>query len=290
MKKILVAASMFMSLVYQVSYGQTYMKIHRNNASVLEIPINTIDSVTYSSESTLPVNSKGGISINLSHKFGFMNEQTLAIGSPVVHPMKSDTLTFSKFKYFISNVKFKNADGMYWTEGESYHLVDLAKPESLNLSFKDLPAGTYTQMEYTMGVDSARNVSGAQTGALSTTNDMYWSWKSGYIMLKAEGTYKDNKADKMFAFHLGGFSGENNIVTKRTMMFDGANILTVTKDKTSTVAVEVNPGLLWHSAPSVKDVNMIHMPGAAAKLMAIGEQGMGFFANPMYSFKVVSIK
>jgi hypothetical protein len=290
MKKILVAASMFMSLVYQVSYGQTYMKIHKNNGSTLEIPVNTIDSVTYSTISSNLVNSKGNISIDLSHKFGMMNEQTLAIGKPVVHPMKGDTMTFSKFKYFISNVKFKNADGMYWTEGESYHLVDLAKPESLNLSFKDLPAGTYTQMEYTMGVDSARNVSGAQTGALSTTNDMYWSWKSGYIMLKAEGTYLDTAKQKMFTFHLGGFSGVNNIVTKRTMVFEGATALTVTKDQTSTVGVEVNPGLLWHSAPSVKEVNMIHMPGAAAKLMALGDGGLGFFANPMYSFQVKSVK
>jgi hypothetical protein len=232
----------------------------------------------------------GSVSVELSHKFGMMNEQPLAIGTPVVHPMKKDTLTFSKFKYFISNVKFKKADGTYWTETESYHLVDLDKAESMKLIFNGLPAGTYTQMEYTMGVDSARNVSGAQTGALATTNDMYWSWKSGYIMLKAEGTYLDSAKQKMFAFHLGGFSGENNIVTKRTMTFDGANVLTITKDNKSTVAVEVNPGLLWHSAPSVKEVNMIHMPGAAAKLMALGDGGMGFFANTLYSFQVKSVK
>ena len=79
----------------------------------------------------------GTISIELSHKFGMMNEQTLAIGSPVVHPMKGDTLTFSKFKYFISNVKFKKADGTYWTESESYHIVDLATPGSLKLNFSD---------------------------------------------------------------------------------------------------------------------------------------------------------
>ena len=245
-------------------------------------------------ETTTPTpvvtSGNGAVSLELSHKFGMMNEQTLAIGTPVIHPMKNDTLTFSKFKYFISNVKFKKADGTYWTETESYHLVDLASTESLQLNFKDLPAGTYTEMEYTIGVDSARNVSGAQTGALATTNDMYWSWKSGYIMLKAEGKYKDNKLDKTFVFHLGGFSGENNIVTKRTMKFEGTTALTIVKDKTTTVGVEVNPGLLWHSAPSVKTLNMVHMPGAAAKLMALGESGMGFFSNPMYSFQVKSVK
>ena len=42
----------------------------------------------------------GSVSVELSHKFGMMNEQTLAIGTPVIHPMKKDTLTFSKLKYF----------------------------------------------------------------------------------------------------------------------------------------------------------------------------------------------
>jgi hypothetical protein len=32
------------------------------------------------------------------------------------------------------------------------------------------------------------------------------------------------------------------------------------------------------------------MPGAAAKLMALGDGGMGFFSNPMYSFQVKSVK
>ncbi len=237
-----------------------------------------------------PETPLNGAVIELSHKFGMMNEQTLAIGTPVIHPMKEDTMTFSKFKYFISNVKFKKADGTYWTETESYHLVDLAKAESLKLTFNDLPAGTYTEMEYTMGVDSTRNVSGAQSGALSTTNDMYWGWNTGYIMLKAEGTYKDNNADKMFAFHLGGFSGAESIVTKRTMVFEGANTLTIIKDKRSKISVEVNPGLLWHSAPSVKKLNMLMKAGNATKLMALGDGGMGFFSNPMYSFQVKSVK
>lgn len=232
----------------------------------------------------------GAISFKLAHKFGMMNEQTFALGKQVIHPMKKDTMIFSKFKYFISNIRFKRADGTYYIENESYRIIDLATPSSLTMALNKIPAGKYIQMEYTMGVDAARNMDGAQTGALSITNDMYWSWNSGYIMLKAEGKYIDNKVQKMFAFHLGGFKGENNIVTKRTMKFDGANALTITKDKTTSVGVEVNPGLLWHSAPSVKTLNMVHMPGAEAKLMALGESGMGFFSNPMYSFQVKSVK
>ena len=239
----------------------------------------------------VPVDT-GTVAVTLDHRFGMMNEQIMAIDSTVIHPMSGDTLTFSKFRYFITNVKFKKADGTYWTETESYHLIDLSKPESLKLTFANLPVANYIEMDYTLGVDSARNVSGAQTGDLAVTDDMYWSWNSGYIMLKAEGTYKNNKQDKIFAFHLGGFSGVNNIVTKRTMTFDGSNVLNVTKGNTSTIAIQVNPGLLWHSAPSCKVLDAIHMPGDAAKLMALGQNGdnMGFFTNPLYSFKLMSVK
>ena len=250
-------------------------------------PTTPVKTTTTTSTTT---SGYGAISIKLAHKFGMMNEQTLALGKQVIHPMKQDTMIFSKFKYFISNIRFKRADGTYYVENESYRIIDLASPSSLTLALNKIPAGKYIQMEYTMGVDAARNMDGAQTGALSITNDMFWSWNSGYIMLKAEGKYIDNKTQKTFVFHLGGFKGENNIVTKRTMKFDGTNALTIVKDKTKSVAVEVNPGLLWHSAPSVKEVNTIHMPGAGAKLMALGQQGMGFFANPMYSFKLISVK
>ena len=46
-------------------------------------------------ETTTPtpvVTGNGSVSLELSHKFGMMNEQTLAIGTPVIHPMKNDNI------------------------------------------------------------------------------------------------------------------------------------------------------------------------------------------------------
>ena len=106
----------------------------------------------------------------------------------LVQPMTQDSLNFSTFKYYVSNFKLKKSDGSYWVHPESYFLVDLSNSESLELSFSDIPAGVYTDLVFTLGVDSLSNVDGAQTGALSVANEMFWSWNSGYIMLKAEGT------------------------------------------------------------------------------------------------------
>jgi hypothetical protein len=221
--------------------------------------------------------STGSAYINLAHKFGFNNEKEFTLGKDVTHPMKKDTLNFSVLKYYISNLKLKKADGTFYTQPESYYLVDLSNPASLNLSISDVPVGDYTDLFFTMGVDSTRNVSGAQTGALSISNKMFWKWSTGYVMLKAEGIYKYNGADSSFVFHLGGFSGENNIVTPKSLNL-GSNPLTISTGKTSNVYLEVNPGWMWHSAPSVKVLNTIHMPCAEAKTMALG-----FFENSSFT-------
>ena len=56
----------------------------------------------------------GTISIELSHKFGMMNEQTLTIGSPVIHPMKGDSNTrIIKIKFFRFTSSYVYANGIY---------------------------------------------------------------------------------------------------------------------------------------------------------------------------------
>ena len=81
----------------------------------------------------------------------------------------------------ISNFKLKKSDGTWWIHPESYFLVDLSNDLSTTLDLGSVPSGEYTELSYTIGVDSLRNVSGAQSGALSTTNNMFWSWNTGYI-------------------------------------------------------------------------------------------------------------
>ncbi len=225
---------------------------------------------------TPTVVEKGTVTIDLTHKWGFSNETDFVLGTDLIHPMKHDTLNFTKFKYYISNVKLKKADGTWYTQNESYHLVDLSNTSSLVITLSDVPVGDYTDVYFTMGVDSTRNVSGAQAGALATSNGMFWSWNSGYIFLKAEGT-SVNSTSGSFAFHLGGFSGVNNIVTEKYVQFAGNN-LTVTNAHTSTAFLQVNPGWLWHSAPSVSVLNSIMMPGTDAKTMADG-----FFTNNSFT-------
>jgi len=213
----------------------------------------------------IPTETKGTLSIEFDHVWA-MSGASFSMNTMLFHPMTSDSLSFTKLQYYVSNVQLKKSDGTWWICPESYYFIDLSKTASLKLSLTDIPSGSYTEMNFTMGVDSLRNVSGAQTGALSTANGMFWDWNSGYIMLKAEGM-SPNSSSKSFVFHLGGFKGVNNIVTQKNTNFGGANLV-IGAGLSPTIGIKVNPARLWHSSPSVSRVNMIQMPSAAAKKMA----------------------
>lgn len=212
-----------------------------------------------------PVKGNGTVTINLKHHWG-MSTDAFALNTEYIHPMNGDAMTFSTYKYYISNFKLKKADGTWWKHPESYFLVDLSNSSSSILKLNDVPAGEYVDMEYTLGVDSTRNCSGAQTGALSTTNNMFWSWNSGYIMIKAEGL-SPNAAMGDFAFHLGGYTGTNNVLTVKNVSFSSNN-LTVTTGKTSEVHFNVNTAMTWCTSGSCAGTSMVMMPCALAKQMA----------------------
>jgi hypothetical protein len=211
----------------------------------------------------------GSLNIKMQHVWG-MNETPFELNKALRHPMNNDTMTFTSFKYYISNFKLKKSDGTWWTHPESYFLVDLNTNSSSTLNLTDVPEGEYIEMQYVMGVDSLRNVSGAQTGALSTSNNMFWSWNTGYIMLKAEGTSPQSGTGS-FSFHLGGFSGENSIVSTKPVVF-GGNSLTISMNKTAEVQLKANPAKLFHADP-LSSGSMVHMPGAKAKQMATNFYG-----------------
>jgi hypothetical protein len=207
------------------------------------------------------VKNPGTLSVELEHVWG-MNETPFALNTALTHPMTSEELTFTMLKYYISNVSLTREDGTVWNAPESYYLVDLSQPLSTQLSLTEVPAGHYTGLSFLLGVDSVRNVSGAQTGALDVANGMFWSWNSGYIFAKAEGT-SPNAASGTFQYHLGGFSGTKKAMQTVSFSFDTHAV--VEEGASPTVHLSVNPARLWHMLPGVATESTIHMPGNAAK-------------------------
>ena len=117
-----------------------------------------------------------------------------------------DTFKVSSLKYYISNIRLKDASGKYYNVPESYYLIDVSVSNDTSIIIPNIPQGNYVQAELSIGVDSVRNHSGAQTGALDPTlaSVMFWSWSAGYKFLLMEGTYKTANSNgyKPLVFHV----------------------------------------------------------------------------------------
>jgi len=211
-----------------------------------------------------PVVEKAKVVININHTWG--TTQNFATKTQLIHPDTDDTLNFATFKYYISNIKLLNENGNWWSHPESYFLVDFDDQSTLTLTLEDVPTAKYLEMSYVLGVDSLRNVSGAQTGALSTVHGMFWTWSTGYIMVKAEGT-SPNSSGGSFSYHLGGFQGVHNIVTEKFADFNG-DTLHVQTGKLVTINLSSSPDKLFQTLGSISNLENLSAPGAAAKSMA----------------------
>lgn len=113
------------------------------------------------------------------------------------------TYTITRFRMYVGNISL-------WHHGKQvhsdsiYHLLDLETLESLRIPSGY--TGKYDEIRFDIGTDSLTNVTGAMGGDLDPTRGMYWTWNSGYINLKLEGTCSTStERGNLFQLHLGGY-------------------------------------------------------------------------------------
>lgn len=210
--------------------------------------------------------TSGSLTIVLNH---VVNDSLLVLQSKQYTNANGDTFNVNIFKYYFTNIVLKTASGYTFTQPESYYLVDASDPNSMTLQVHGVPRANYTSISFLIGVDKARNTSGAQTGALDPGNGMFWTWNSGYIMAKFEGTSpQSGDPAKKLTFHLGGFTSTNNVI--RSVNFNFPNSANVTETHTPTLHIQGDVAE-WFKTPnlvSFATTYAITVSNANAKNMA----------------------
>nr|WP_295875291.1 MbnP family protein [uncultured Chitinophaga sp.] len=150
------------------------------------------------------------LSLDVSHE---MNGSPLVRGTRSYTNAAGEKFIISQFRYYLSNFALVDNAGKIIPLASAYFLINDAVDSTKRLRLDSVPAGTYTAIRFLIGVDSARNNSGVQSGALAPENGMFWTWNSGYIMAKLEGT-SDAVASPTheFQWHVGGFKGPYNVL------------------------------------------------------------------------------
>ena len=149
-----------------------------------------------------PNTDNGKLELRFEHFWGdqaFAHQTSFTTAS-------GQAFTPTRFAYYVTNISLIKEDDGYLELPETYYLVEYSQPSSHQFQLRNIPAGRYKGLRFMLGVDSTRNVSGAQVGALDPANAMFWSWNSGYIFLRMDGSSAASTRDNgAVNFHLGGF-------------------------------------------------------------------------------------
>ncbi|WP_051691655.1 MbnP family protein [Pedobacter borealis] len=207
-----------------------------------------------------------------------VNGSPLVLNTKTYKNAKGEDFKINVFKYYVSNIKLSKADGTTYLIPESYFLIDASKAESTNITLKDVPTGDYTKIEYTIGVDYARNFAGAQTGALDPINGMFWTWNSGYIFVKLEGTSPQSTATgNTLTFHIGGVIDPNNTIRTFTTEINAANPLRVRTDGKPNMHFKVNAAALFTGKTDVSFATLNMTMGGANSVIVANNYANGLF-------------
>lgn len=136
----------------------------------------------------------------------FFSSASGTILDTTFHFNASDSIRFETVKIYISAIEFYRHSKKEWTEKNSFHLVDAGQEKSNTITL-DIPKNiVFNTIRFNIGIDSNTNTAGVLGADLDPTKGMYWTWQSGYINVKLEGTTNlAHSPNHAFEFHLGGY-------------------------------------------------------------------------------------
>jgi hypothetical protein len=185
-----------------------------------------------------------------------------------------DKFTVTTFRYYISNIKFTKANDSVYAQPESYYLIDQAREASRRFTIPNVPAGDYTGLTFTIGVDAARNSGGVQAGALAPS-DMFWTWDTGYIFTKLEGR-SDQSPNKGIVFHIGGSLLPHNTIRTVSPAMNG-KIFQVRQTRTPEVYIKADVLRMFTGRNTIRFDSLNNVMGGADAVKIADNQAAGMF-------------
>jgi len=175
-----------------------------------------------------------------------------------------ESFSIDKCLFYLSNFEWQSTSGKWNKIPNSYFLINITDSSSLQIQLP-IQSKAIKGLRYLIGIDSAKNVSGIQQGVLDPARGMFWTWNTGYVMAKLEGTSAvSTMPGKKFTYHIGGYAGEQNVNKQVELVIDNNTI--------SQQKLFVQADLLkWFNGEiplSIATHPICHVPGKLAKQIA----------------------
>lgn len=179
----------------------------------------------------------------------YVDSLELRADSSVYKNTFGQTFTITNFKYYLSNVSLLKKGRVVYHSADHFLIIE-DEGNSKKIMLNDIPEGEYDALSFMIGVDSAHNSNGANSGALDPINGMYWTWNSGYIFMKIEGRAAASKRPgNIFEYHIGGYKAPANCI--RTVTLSPAAPVVIENKKTFALTIRANIAEVLRSPVSI---------------------------------------
>ncbi|MEJ7626349.1 MAG: MbnP family protein [Ferruginibacter sp.] len=227
---------------------------------ITEILFSLIFIILMGFNPTSEKNEKGRLRISFKNT---INGQPLVLRDSMYTTPLGEKYAVTKLRYYISNISL--AGNLPLEDVNNYQLIDANKSTSFTIPVKE---GKYNKIKFLLGVDSIRNCSGAQEGVLDPMNDMFWTWNTGYVMFKLEGTSPSSEApNNRIEHHVGGYRFGNNVAASVELNFKEIKIK---ENEEAEIIIEMDLDKYWSANNIIKiaESPVCTLPGVLAKKIA----------------------
>ncbi|NVJ08365.1 hypothetical protein HUW63_24390 [Myxococcus sp. AM001] len=165
-----------------------------------------------------------------------------------------DSVSFTQVRYWLSNVTLLKQDGSTTPLTDSYHLMEAINAQTVEgtvdpvtlpanrregILARAVPAGTYTGIRFSIGVDPTYNDDlsrhAGELHVLQNMTSVSWMWFTSYIFTKTHGTFQPvGGAANDFTWDTG------TNANYRTAEFPFASAVTVNSQKRLAVNLQAN--------------------------------------------------
>jgi hypothetical protein len=207
----------------------------------------------------------------------YMHGEPLELNKKYRNPY-GEIFEMTRLRFYAGNISPVYLESGHKTNSTAtYHLIDVSDSSSCRVEIPALP-GSFRSLYIQLGIDSADQNRGAQTGALDPIKGMFWTWNSGYLTLKMEGTSESsNQPAHLMAYHIGGYRYPNSTIWKILLSQDQIIRLPETGKITLEIPVELDYFFSGRQALRIKEIADCTTPGDLAR--KISENFAGSFTG-----------
>ncbi len=175
-----------------------------------------------------------------------------------VYDLNGNNIKIEHFKLYISDMVYLKNDSIVHVSKKMAHLINLSDSNTMAISEKALLE--FDAIRFKIGIDSITSVSGIYANDLDPTNGMYWTWQSGYINFKLEGTASNCPARlNKFQWHIGGYMSP----------FNAQREVELKCKKKAALTIDIQIDEMFHKV-DVSKIYQVMSPGIQAMEIADG--------------------